>query len=291
MGGGIAHLIQIQTGVTNGTLQGRHQRLRRGLRGAVCQGREGGVHNVHTGISRHQQHHVTGTGGVVGVQMDGDADRLLKSLHQRVGVHRKQEVGHVLNANGVCAHLFQLLSQLYEVLLVVDGGNGVGQGGLHLTAVFLGGLDGLFQIAHIVQRVKNADDIDTVFNGFTAEGVHHVVCIVLVAQNILATEQHLQFGIGQTLLQSTKALPRILVEKTHAGVEGGAAPAFQGVVPDGIQHLQSGQHILNGHAGSRLRLMSVPEDGIGDQQGFIGQKFHSILPPVNRKGRSARLRQ
>ena len=133
----------------------------------------------------------------------------------------------------------------------------------------------------------NLPDIDTVLNGFTAEGVHHVVCIMLVAQNILATEQHLQFGIGQTLLQSTKALPRILVEKTHAGIEGGAAPAFQGVVPDGIQHLQSGQHILNGHAGSRLRLMSVPEDGIGDQQGFIGQKFHSILPPVNRKGRSA----
>ena len=29
------------------------------------------------------------------------------------------------------------------------------------------------------------------------------------------------------------------------------------------------------------------ENGVGDEQGFIGQKFHHILPPVSRKGRSA----
>ena len=59
------------------------------------------------------------------------------------------------------------------------------------AAVLLGELDGGFQVAHIVQRIENTDDIDAVFNGLAAELLHHVVGIVLVAQDVLAPEQHL----------------------------------------------------------------------------------------------------
>ena len=31
----------------------------------------------------------------------------------------------------------------------------------------------------------------------------------------------------------------------------------------------AGEHILRGHAGGRLRLVSVPEDGIRDEQGLV----------------------
>ena len=73
----LAELGLIQPGVPDGAPQRGHQRLRGGLRGAVGQRGQGGIHNVHTGHSRHQVHHVAGAGGVVGVEMDGNRDRLL----------------------------------------------------------------------------------------------------------------------------------------------------------------------------------------------------------------------
>ena len=269
MDGGIGQLAQVQAGVADGSLQRCHQGLGGGLAGAVGHRRQGGVHDVYPGIGRHQQRHVAGAGGVVGVQVDGDADGLLQSLHQGIGVHRQQEVGHVLDADHVRAHLLQLLGQLHEVGLVVDGGHGIAEGSLHLSAVFLGRLDGLFQIADVVESVENADDVDAVFDGLGAEGVHHVVGVVLIAQDVLAPEQHLQLGVLHMLADGAQALPGVLPQKAHTRVKGCAAPALQGVVPDGVQGLQGGQHILDGHAGGRLGLVGVPEDGIGNQQGLI----------------------
>ena len=269
VGSRLAELGLIQPGVPDGALQRGHQRLRGGLGGAVGKGGEGGVHNVHPCHGRHEVHHVTSAGGVVGVEMDGDGDRLLQPLDEGVGVHGQQEVGHVLDADGAGTHVLQRLGQLHEVVLVVDGGDGVAHGGLHLAAVLPGGLDGLFQVPHIVQRVENADDVDAVFNGLAAEGVHHIVGIVLVAQNILATEQHLQLRVLHVLADGPQPLPRVFIQEAHTGVEGGAAPALQRVVADGIQHFQRGEHILRGHAGSRLRLVSVPEDGIRNEQGLV----------------------
>ena len=52
---------------------------------------------------------------------------------------------------------------------------------------------------------------------------HHVVCVVLVAQDVLAAQQHLQLGVRQGLAQLAQALPRILVQEAQAGVKCGAA--------------------------------------------------------------------
>ncbi len=290
MGGGTGHLLQIQTGVPRGALQRGHQGLGGRLGRAVGKGAEGGVHDVHAGIGGHQQRHIAGAGGVVGVQVDGHADGLLQRLNQGVGLHGQQQVGHVLDADGVGAHLLQLAGQLDEVRLVMDGGDGVAQGRLHLAAVLLGGADGRLQIAHVVEGVEDADDVDAVFHALAAEGVHHVVGVVLVAQDVLAAVEHLQLGVLHVLADGAQPLPGVLVQKTHAGVKGGAAPALQGVVADAVQLLQGGQHLRGGHAGGRLGLVRVPEDGIGDQQGLIGQKFHRDTS-INRTGRSARPRR
>ena len=205
----------------------------------------------------------------MGVQVDGDADGFLQSLHQGIGVHRQQEVGHVLDADHVRAHLLQLLGQLHEVGLVVDGGHGIAEGGLHLSAVFLGGLDGLLQIAHVVESVENADDVDAVFDGLAAEGVHHVVGVVLVAQNVLAAEEHLQLGVRQVGAQLTQPLPRILVQKAQAGVERGAAPALKRVISDRVENFAGGEHLLERHARGSLRLVCIAQDGVGDEKRLV----------------------
>ena len=88
--GGVAHLVQIQLGIPDGALEGRHQGLGGGLGGTVGQGAQRGIHDVHAGVGGHEVHHVAGTGGVVGVQVDGHLDALLEPLDQGVGVHGQQ---------------------------------------------------------------------------------------------------------------------------------------------------------------------------------------------------------
>ena len=90
-----------------------------------------------------------------------------------------------------------------------------------------------------------------------------------VAQNVLAAQQHLQLGIGQTLLQGPQALPRIFIQKAHAHVERGAATALQGPVDDAVQQGKHGNHILNLHAGGSLRLVRVTQDGVHYLKGIF----------------------
>ncbi|CAN4041366.1 DUF1835 domain-containing protein, partial [Dysosmobacter welbionis] len=200
--GGLAHLVQVQPRIPDGAPEGGHQGFRGGLGGTIGQGAQSRVHNVHPGVGRHEIHHVAGTGGVVGVQVDGDGHRFLQPLDQGVGVHGQQEVGHVLDADHVGSHLLQLPGKLHEVFLAVDGGDGVAEGGLHHAAVLLGGLDGLLQVPHVVEGVEDPDDVDAVFNALAAEGVHHVIGVVLVAQDVLAPEEHLELRVGQGTAQS-----------------------------------------------------------------------------------------
>ena len=56
---------------------------------------------------------------------------------------------------------------------------------------------------------------DAVADRALDELFHHVVRIVLVAQNVLAAQQHLQLGIRQGLAQLAQALPRILVQEAQ----------------------------------------------------------------------------
>ena len=52
------------------------------------------------------------------------------------------------------------------------------------------------------------------------------------------------------------------------------APALQGVVADGVQNLQGGEHVVDGHTGRGLGLVRVTEDGIRNQKRLLREKFH-----------------
>ena len=181
MDGGLAHLVEVETRIARRALERGDERLGSRLGGAIGKRGERGVDNVDARHRSHQVDHVARTAGVVRVQMDGDADGLLEALDKGVGVHRQQQVGHVLDAESVRAHLLELLGELDEVILIVNGRDRVGERSLDLTAVLFRGLDGLLQVAHIVERIENADDVDAVFDGPAAELVHDVIGIMLVA--------------------------------------------------------------------------------------------------------------
>ena len=257
----LVQLDKVKTGVAVGALQSGDERFRRGLRGAVCERGEGAVNDIHTGLRSHEIDHVARAGGVVRVHMDGDGDIVLQLLDQLVGMVGEQEVCHILDADGVSAHLLQLLGNADKIVVIVDGADGKAQRDLCPAAVLLDGLDCLAEIADIVQRVKDTDDLNAVFNGLLAEFLDDIVGIMLIAEDVLPTEEHLQLGLGHMGLQRAQTLPRILVEEAHADIEGRAAPAFEGPIAHVVEQLTGGKHILNAHTGRSLRLVRVAEDG------------------------------
>ena len=235
--GSLVQLGKVQPGVAVGALQRRHEGLGCGLGRAVGKRRQRAVHDVHTGLTGHEVDHVAGTGRVVRVQVDGHGDAVLQLAHEVIGVQRQQQVRHILDADGICAHLLEVLGEADEVIVVMHRADGVAQRNLGPAAVLLHGLNSLAQVADVVQRIEDADDIDAVFDGLLAEFLDDIVGIVLVAQNVLAAEEHLQLRLGHVGLQGAQALPRVLVQEAHADVKRRTAPALQRPVAHVVQEL------------------------------------------------------
>ena len=112
--------------------------------------------------------------------------------HELAGRAGREDAGHVLDGEGVDAHRLLLLRELHVVLDGVDGRGGVGDRALRVATVLLHARDGLLQIARVVQRVEHAEDVHPVLAREGDEPVHDVVGIVLVAEQVLSAQEHLE---------------------------------------------------------------------------------------------------
>ena len=261
----LVHQLHIQTRIILRALERRAQGLGRRLAGALSHRAERGIDDIASRFDRLEDRHRAGAGGVVGMQVNRQLGGRLQLLHEAVRFIRKQQVRHILDADRIRAHLLDFLGKLEEVFLSMHRADGIADGDFAVAAVLLGGLDRLLKVAQVVQRVKNTDDINAVLDGLLNELIHHVVRIMLVAEDVLTTEQHLQLRVGHRLAQRTQTLPRILVQEAHAGVKRRASPAFQRIVANLIQLVRDRQHFIQTHTGSRLGLMRIAQNGIGDQ--------------------------
>ena len=115
------------------------------------------------------------------MQVNRKGGGLLEGSHQLLRCIRGEQSGHILDAQGVCAHVLDLLGNVLPVIQGVRVAQGIGKSDLDMSFFLVGGLYSGLQIADIVQAVENTDDIDTVGDGFLHEILHHVVCIVIVA--------------------------------------------------------------------------------------------------------------
>ena len=229
--------------------------------GAQRQRAHGGVHDIGARLDALEDGHGGQTRGVMAVHVHGDADGLLQLLHQLIGGVGLEQAGHVLDADGVDAHLLQRLGILAEILVVMHRAEGVADAALHMGLFLDGRLDGSLQVAGVVQGVEDAQDVDAVLDGKLHELLHHVVMVVLVAQQVLAAQEHLQLGVGHVLADVAQALPGILAQVAQAGVEGGTAPALHGVVAGLIHFGQDGFIIGVGQAGGHQGLVGITQNG------------------------------
>ena len=278
------------------------QRFGGRLAGAARERGNAGVDDVGARLGGLDVGHLGDAGRGVGVHLDGLGDaRLLNAAHQVISIGGCKVASHVLDADGVGTEAGHLLGELHEVRHRVHGARGVGDGALALAAGLLAGLDRGLEVAHVVERVEHAHHVDAVFDGLLHHGAHHVVGVVLVAQKVLAAQQHLQLGVVHVRTDGAQALPRVLVEEAQAGVERGAAPHLDGVEAGAVHRLQDGQHVLDGHARGNLALLAVAQDGLhdadmagGDASGGPGStggsvRSHPALVNFRVRGQEARL--
>ena len=190
-------------------------------------------------------------------------DGVLNGGHQVVGLLGAHDAGHVLDADGLDAHLLQVLHHLDVLLQGVDGAGGEADGAGGVSAPLDRLIHGDLQVAHIVQGVENTDDVNAVLDGVLHELAHHVVGVVLIAQDVLAAQQHLQLGVGHLLANLPQPLPGVLLQVAQADVEGGSTPDLGGIVAGLVDGLQNGLKFAVGQAGSDQGLVRVAQDGFG----------------------------
>ena len=188
----------------------------------------------------------------------------LDGLHQvECGVGGEQAC-HVLDGDGVHAHLGQSLRHGDEIGDVVHRAHGVGNRTLGMLAGHFHRFDGDPHVTSVVHGVEHAEHVDAVVGRLAHEGAHHIVGVVAVAQQILAAQQHVDPGVGQRPAQFLQAFPRVFLEEAHAGVKSGAAPGFQGPEARAVEFAADRQHVLGAHARGDERLVAVAQDEVGD---------------------------
>ena len=194
------------------------------------------------------------------MQVDGQVELCLEAANQAFGSVGTQQTGHILNADGISAHLCQLLAKLDEVLILMIGADGVDDAALHMCACFLGSTHSAFQVARIVERVEDTDDRNTVRYRAVDKLADYVVSVMIIAEDILAAQQHLNRGFAQMLFECAQALPRVFIQEAQAGVKGGATPGFKSIITSVIKSFKCGQHIANTHSGRSKRLVTVAQN-------------------------------
>ena len=190
---------------------------------------------------------------------------------------RREDSGHILDGEGVDAHRLLGLGKLHVRGYGVHGRRRVAYGALRMAAVFLHARYGRLEVARIVERVEHAEDVHPVLAGERDEPVHHVVGIVLVAEDVLPSQQHLKRSLAADLLYFAQALPGVLAQEPHAHVERGAAPALDGIVARRVDRLGDFEDVVGAHARRPKRLVGIAQRRVGNPNSFTGCLHIAIL--------------
>ena len=191
------------------------------------------------------------------VQLDRHVDLGLEAADELFGVERREQRRHVLDADGVGAHVDELVRDVHVVVERVDRRDRVHDGALEVLAGLLDGRSGRLEVADVVEGVEHPEDVHAVLRRLVDEPAHDVVAVVAVAHDVLAAQQHLQRSARHVLLDESQTLPRVFVEKPQAGVERGATPALERVEADGVHQLEDRHHVGRAHPRRPQRLMAV----------------------------------
>src|SRR5579864_6831812 len=210
--------------------------------------------------------------------MDGQGNLFAQGLHQLICGVGFAEASHVLDAEKMGAELFHLFGQGQVIVQTILGAAGieeitsVADGRLANGTGFEHRVDGSAHIFDGVQRIENAEDVDSLRMRFTNEFRNHIIGIGGVADGVGSPEEHLETDIGNAFAQLPQALPGVFVKETQGGVKGGAAPNFEA---EELRETMrdsgsSGQQVVGAHSGGQQGLVRVAKRGVREQKALFG---------------------
>ena len=187
---------------------------------------------------------------------------------------RNQKACHILDTDGIRTHLLNLLCGLLPILEGICITQCVGKCNLCVAAFLLGCVNRSLKVAEVVQAVEDTDDIDSVCNGLLHEILYYVIGVVIVAEDVLSAEEHLQLRILEACAKLAETIPRVFLEEAKARVKRSSAPALYGVISDLVHLVDNRKHQFRRHSCSNQRLVRIAQDGLCNLNRFFNLICH-----------------
>jgi hypothetical protein len=192
-------------------------------------------------------------------RMDRKTDLVNERLDHLLRAIGRQHARHVLDADRVRAELLELLRVLDEAVERVHRTDRVGDGALEVAPALLDGVRGGLDVADVVERIEDTEDVDPVALRGMHEARDDLIAVVAVADQVLSAQQHLQRRLRAVALDGAEPLPRVLVEEAQRGIERGTAPDLERPVAHAVHGGKDRQHVADRHARRPQRLVSVAQ--------------------------------
>ena len=230
---------------------------------------DSGINDINARLDCLEQRHRSKPRRVVRVQLERQVYLRLDSLDKLLCGKGGKQTRHILYADGGCAHVGNSRRVFCKRLTGVHGAGSVRDSDLNMSALALCSVDSGLEVAGVVQRIKNTDNVDAVSDRLLYEICDNVVGVMTVAEDVLTAEKHLELGILDRITDNAESLPRVLAEKAQACIEGCTAPCLESMVADLVHSAEHGKHILGSHSCSNKRLMRIAQTGLADLDLFV----------------------
>ena len=119
-----------------------------------------------------------------------------------------REAGHILNAQNVCPHFFELLGLIDVILKRVFRTVGIGDiagvtngGFTNGLAVFASGFHGHLHVGKVVEGVEDAEDVHAGVSSVLHETSDNIIGVIRIPNGVRAAEEHLETDIGNALTE------------------------------------------------------------------------------------------
>ncbi len=247
------------------------------LRGAIGKRHDGGVDGINSRLDARVVGRAAEAGGLVRVEDHRDLHPRLQARDDLVRDVRRNQTGHVLYADRIAAHRLDRHAVGDEFLDRVHRTGRVANHALRVLARPLRRAHRGLDVAQIVQRIEDAEDVHAVLRRRRDKRLDDIVGKVRVLDDVLPAQQHHVRRAGRAPAQGIKPVEGKLAEKTQPRVDGRPTPGLEAAEAEFVKQRQRRQHLGRRHARGGKRLVTVPQDGVVEDDRTGGHKRTKFL--------------
>ena len=203
------------------------------------------------------------------MQVDRNLNCVFQSTYKLCSLIRKKKSCHILDTDRICAHFLDLFCNVCPVFQSISIAKSIGKSNLSMSFFFVCSLNCGFQVTHVVEAVKNTDDINSVCCRFLYKILYHVICIRTVSEDILSAEQHLKLCVFEAVTEFTESFPWIFLQETKRSIKSSATPALYCMVAYFVHFINDRKHLLCAESCCDQRLMRITQNSFHDFNRFF----------------------